>query len=59
MNKIISLLPKKRQTMLFSATQTKKVEGLARLSIQSKPVFVGVKQSDTQATVKGLEQGFV
>ena len=43
MNQIMRLLPKTRQTMLFSATQTKKVEDLA-LEHQTKPVFVGVGQ---------------
>ena len=33
MKAIVKLLPKKRQTMLFSATQDKNVEGLARLSL--------------------------
>lgn len=34
MHAIIKILPKERQTMLFSATQTKKVEDLAKLSIR-------------------------
>jgi ATP-dependent RNA helicase DDX18/HAS1 len=59
MNQIMRLLPKTRQTMLFSATQTKKVEDLARLSINSKPVFVGVEQDEGQSTVATLEQGYV
>ena len=42
MHHIIKCLPKQRQTILFSATQTKKVEDLARLSIQNPPVYVGV-----------------
>jgi len=58
MNMIIKLLPKKRQTALFSATQTRKVADLARLSL-SKPVFVEVKSTDNVATVKGLTQGYV
>jgi ATP-dependent RNA helicase DDX18/HAS1 len=45
--------------MLFSATQTKKVEDLARLSIKDKPVYVGVEEEDTKATVATLEQGYV
>ena len=33
MREILKLLPKQRQTMLFSATQTSKIEDLARLSL--------------------------
>ncbi|GLE03715.1 hypothetical protein PINS_up012617 [Pythium insidiosum] len=59
MRQIIKCIPKERQTMLFSATQTKKVEDLARLSIKDKPVYVGVEEEDTKATVSTLEQGYV
>jgi ATP-dependent RNA helicase DDX18/HAS1 len=59
MHHIIKLLPKERQTILFSATQTKKVEDLARLSIQGKPVYIGVHDNEERATVDGLQQGYV
>merc|ERR1712232_191642 len=58
MNAIIKMLPKKRQTALFSATQTRKVADLARLSL-NKPVFVVVKSKDNVSTVSGLTQGYV
>merc|ERR1719158_1644369 len=58
MNAVISLLPKKRQTALFSATQTRKVADLARLSL-NKPLFVETKTEDNVATVSGLTQGYV
>jgi ATP-dependent RNA helicase DDX18/HAS1 len=58
MNAIIKMLPKKRQTALFSATQTRKVADLARLSL-NKPVFVEVKSKDNISTVSGLTQGYV
>lgn len=59
MHQIIKLLPKERQTILFSATQTQKVEDLARLSLQGTPVYVGVHDEDSAATVSGLIQGYV
>eukprot|EP00919_Chromeraceae_sp_WS-2016_P062081 GHVR01147070.1.p1 GENE.GHVR01147070.1~~GHVR01147070.1.p1 ORF type:complete len:539 (+),score=145.70 GHVR01147070.1:151-1617(+) len=58
MNQIIKLLPTKRQTSLFSATQTTKVSDLARLSLR-KPVLVEVKADSQVATVEGLQQGYV
>ena len=58
MRQIIKLLPKDRQTMLFSATQTTKVEDLARLSFKRQPLYVGVDDSGAEATREGLEQGY-
>lgn len=43
MNAIIENLPKKRQTLLFSATQTKSVKDLARLSLKD-PEYVWVHE---------------
>jgi ATP-dependent RNA helicase DDX18/HAS1 len=57
---IIRILPKERQSMLFSATQTKKVEDLARVSIdKGKAVYVEVPSETGMATAAGLEQGYV
>jgi ATP-dependent RNA helicase DDX18/HAS1 len=57
---IIKILPKQRQTMLFSATQTKKVEDLARTAIDPKSaVYVEVPNDTNLATAEGLEQGYV
>ncbi|CAM9767842.1 unnamed protein product [Chrysoparadoxa australica] len=57
MHQIIKLLPTERQTMLFSATMTKKVEDLARLSVKSTPTYVGVDDLEQISTVEGLQQG--
>ncbi|KAJ6984595.1 DEAD-box ATP-dependent RNA helicase 51-like [Populus alba x Populus x berolinensis] len=58
MKQIIKLLPKARQTALFSATQTKKVEDLARLSFQTAPVYIDVDDGRTKVTNEGLQQGY-
>ncbi|CAJ2665781.1 unnamed protein product [Trifolium pratense] len=39
LKQILKILPKDRQTALFSATQTKKVEDLARLSFRETPIL--------------------
>merc|ERR1719160_716700 len=52
------MIPKKKQAALFSATQTRKVADLARLSL-AKPVFVESKTQDNVSTVAGLQQGYV
>ncbi|XP_063402834.1 uncharacterized protein LOC134686914 [Mytilus trossulus] len=59
MKQIIKLLPKRRQTMLFSATQTRKIEDLARISLKKEPLYVGVDDKREKATVEGLEQGYI
>ncbi|XP_033327052.2 putative ATP-dependent RNA helicase pitchoune [Megalopta genalis] len=59
LKQIINILPKKRQTMLFSATQTKKTEMLTTLALKKEPVYVGVDDDKDKATVEGLEQGYV
>ena len=46
----------KRQTVLFSATQTRNVDDLARISLKKTPMYVGVDDHRDTATVEGLEQ---
>lgn len=55
---IIDYLPKQRQTLLFSATQTKKVSDLARLSLQD-PEYVSVHEAAETATPKSLQQNYI
>ncbi|KEQ78471.1 DEAD-domain-containing protein [Aureobasidium pullulans EXF-150] len=60
MRQIIKILPKdERQTMLFSATQTTKVEDLARISLRPGPLYINVDHRKEHSTVEGLEQGFI
>lgn len=55
---IVEHLPKQRQTLLFSATQTKKVSDLARLSLDN-PVYVSIHQGDFSATPSTLKQHYI
>lgn len=60
MRQIVKMLPKdERQTMLFSATQTTKVEDLARISLRPGPLYINVDHKKEHSTVAGLEQGYV
>ena len=58
MNQILSILPKVRQTMIFSATQSKKVDDLSRVSL-TDAVLVGLNEEESIDTVETLEQGYV
>lgn len=58
MNAIIENLPAKRQTLLFSATQTKSVKDLARLSLKD-PEYVWVHEKAKFSTPATLEQNYV
>ncbi|PIA27449.1 hypothetical protein AQUCO_07700010v1 [Aquilegia coerulea] len=55
LNAIISQLPKKRQTLLFSATQTKSIQDLARLSLKD-PEYISVHKEHVTATPSRLQQ---
>ncbi|KAK4494926.1 hypothetical protein PRZ48_014282 [Zasmidium cellare] len=55
---IVDYLPRERQTMLFSATQTKRVSDLARLSL-NEPEYVSVHEAAQSATPKTLQQNYV
>ncbi|KAI3810040.1 hypothetical protein L1987_19647 [Smallanthus sonchifolius] len=54
-NAIISQLPKHKQTLLFSATQTKSVKDLARLSLKD-PEYIAVDEESIAATPNRLQQ---
>eukprot|EP00639_Heterosigma_akashiwo_P016570 CAMPEP_0206386852 /NCGR_PEP_ID=MMETSP0294-20121207/16216_1 /ASSEMBLY_ACC=CAM_ASM_000327 /TAXON_ID=39354 /ORGANISM="Heterosigma akashiwo, Strain CCMP2393" /LENGTH=804 /DNA_ID=CAMNT_0053838031 /DNA_START=96 /DNA_END=2510 /DNA_ORIENTATION=+ len=52
---LVGYLPAQRQTLLFSATQTKSVKDLSRLSLKD-PEYVGVHDRDATATPRQLQQ---
>ncbi len=58
LNAILENLPSppERQTLLFSATQTKSVKALARLSLRD-PEYVAVHEKAKYATPKKLVRG--
>ena len=55
---IIDHLPRERQTLLFSATQTRKISDLARLSLRD-PIYVSVHESAVSATPTTLQQNYI
>ncbi|XP_075975722.1 putative ATP-dependent RNA helicase DDX10 [Anticarsia gemmatalis] len=58
MNAIIENLPPDRQTLLFSATQTKSVKDLARLSLKFPTYVAPHEQADT-VTPESLQQSYI
>ncbi|XP_032678348.1 probable ATP-dependent RNA helicase DDX10 [Odontomachus brunneus] len=58
MNAIIENLPPERQTLLFSATQTKSVKDLARLSLKN-PLYISVHEHSTYTTPESLQQSYI
>ena len=57
MNAILEQLPSDRQTLLFSATQTRNINDLARCSLQN-PKFISVDENAQFATPDKLTQTF-
>ncbi|KAJ6444932.1 ATP-dependent RNA helicase DBP4 [Purpureocillium lavendulum] len=55
---LVEHLPKTRQTLMFSATQSKKVSDLARLSLKD-PEYVSVHEAATTATPTNLQQHYI
>lgn len=55
---IVEYLPPSRQTLLFSATQTKRVSDLARLSLRN-PEYISVHEAASSSTPKTLQQNYL
>ncbi|KAK9475870.1 P-loop containing nucleoside triphosphate hydrolase protein [Lipomyces japonicus] len=57
---IVEHLPKERQTLLFSATQTKSISDLARLSLSAKSSeYISAHEKSVSATPATLQQYYV
>eukprot|EP00118_Oscarella_pearsei_P005245 m.23873 g.23873 ORF g.23873 m.23873 type:complete len:685 (+) comp28544_c1_seq3:30-2084(+) len=57
-NAIVENLPRERQTLLFSATQTRSVRDLARLSLKD-PEYVSVHEQAKYSTPHQLKQKYI
>ena len=55
---IVEHLPRERQTLLFSATQTKRISDLVRLSMRN-PEYVQTHESAKSATPSTLQQNYI
>lgn len=55
---LVEHLPKSRQTLMFSATQSRKVSDLARLSLRD-PEYVSVHEAAESATPASLSQAYI
>ena len=58
LSNIIENLPKERQTVLFSATLSKSVKDLARLSLRT-PEYISIHESATYQTPTRLQQHYM
>ncbi|CAF1086604.1 unnamed protein product [Rotaria sp. Silwood1] len=58
MRSIVSNLPSQRQTLLFSATQTKSIRELALVSLE-KPVYISVHEKANTSTPTNLTQSYI
>lgn len=56
LNAIMAHLPKSRQTLLFSATQTKSIKDLARLSLKD-PISLSASATKVKDGAEGAEDG--
>ena len=59
LKQILNIIPKERQTMLFSATLNKKVENLNTLSLIN-PVYININNKLNESpSLSNLEQGYI
>ncbi|XP_026731880.1 probable ATP-dependent RNA helicase pitchoune [Trichoplusia ni] len=58
LKQIVNRLPKERQTMLFSATQSERTEALIKSAMKEKVHNINTDEDNLMATVEGLKQGY-
>ena len=56
---ILKILPKERQTSLFSATLSTSVNSLAKLSLRPNPLYINVDEDKVEAVPETLQQGYI
>ncbi|XP_045449310.1 probable ATP-dependent RNA helicase pitchoune [Melitaea cinxia] len=56
---IVNRLPKNRQTMLFSATQSETTDALIKSAMKDDVQSINTNEDNDRATVEGLKQGYV
>ena len=56
---ILKLLPKERQTALFSATLSTSVNSLAKISLRPGPLYINVDEDKVEAVPTTLQQGYI
>ena len=56
MKQIVKILPKKRQTMLFSATSSRKQEDLINLALKREPIYVGIEEQNKVIQIAFLQE---
>ncbi|XP_064072605.1 probable ATP-dependent RNA helicase pitchoune isoform X1 [Vanessa tameamea] len=56
---IVNRLPKNRQTMLFSATQSETTDSLIKSAMKEDVQSINTNEDNDRATVEGLKQGYV
>lgn len=59
LNKILSYLPKNRQTFMFSATVSKEIQGIARTFMKKDHIFINTVSKDDQDVHQRIKQEYI